>query len=235
MSRKRVSRLLLATPPSLQQQRSRSSASHVRGLHRRHTGAARLNAPGLHAQAAPATTTDACGLPRRRTRRPVQGDPGVQRGAGCPALLGDVLHHPGVITVRMLTSRRLAPRSRFASWPAAVLQPHALPPAHRPGHLRPAVRHPTGTGSAVRVRVHDENWLCHLSAGTVAMPTPADTNAASSSSPGRTQLAPDYTRSHGAAPDVLQKIARPAMTAERPATATRTATPSSSTPRSSAG
>src|ERR1700733_3028925 len=84
-------------------------------------------------------------LPCDDPGRPVQGDSGVQRGAGRPALHRAVFHHPG--RDHRADADPPGPGHHLlvpVPGQPGLLQPDPLSPADRPGHLRAAVRRPHG-------------------------------------------------------------------------------------------
>ena len=145
---KRASRLLLAAALAL----TAGTAVAVTGM----TGATastsnlpRLDAPGLHVQAAadatPTAAASSCGYHASIPADRFKGIPVFNAAQAAQPFIVRFFTTQGVITVRMLTSK--APCTTFSFRFLAsrgYLQPDALSPADRAGHLRAAVRRPHG-------------------------------------------------------------------------------------------
>jgi peptidyl-prolyl cis-trans isomerase B (cyclophilin B) len=216
MSRKRVSRLLLATATLV------TAAAAVTAVGVTTSGATtagtpalpRLNAPGLHAQAAPATTTDACGYHAAIPADRFKGIPVFNAAQAAQPYIVKFYTTQGVITVRMLTSQ--APCTTFSFRFLASQGYYNRTHCHRltvQGIYVLQCGDPTGTGSGgPGYAFNDENLAgATYPAGTVAMANAGpNTNGSQFFFTWKdTTLAPDYTPfgTVTGGLDVLQKIA----------------------------
>jgi len=216
MPRKHVSRLLLATATLA------TAAAAVAAVGVTTSGATtagppalpRLNAPGLHAQAAPATTTDACGYQAAIPADRCKGIPVFNAARAAQPYSVRFYTTQGVITVRMLTSQ--APCTTFSFRFLASQGYYNLTHCHRltvQGIYVLQCGDPTGTGSGgPGYEFNDENLAgATYPAGTVAMANAGpNTNGSQFFFTWKdTTLAPDYTPfgTVTGGLNVLQKIA----------------------------
>jgi peptidyl-prolyl cis-trans isomerase B (cyclophilin B) len=216
MLKTRVSRLLLATATLV------TAAAAVTAVGVTTSGATtastptqpRLNAPGLHAQAGPATTTDACGYQAAIPADRFKGIPVFNAAQAAKPYDVRFYTTQGVITVRMLTSQ--APCTTFSFRFLASQGFYNLTHCHRlttQGIYVLQCGDPTGTGSgAPGYSFNDENLAgATYPAGTVAMANAGpNTNGSQFFFTWKdTTLRPNYTPFGTVIGglDVLQKIA----------------------------